>query len=307
VPKDYYDSLGVSRSASSEEITKAYKKLARLHHPDRNPGDKKAEAKFKEVQTAYDTLSDAEKRKMYDQFGPDGPGMGPGGPGGGFGGAGGMPQVDPEMANEVFSRLFGNAGGGGGFFGGGGTPGGGGKRRKSRTQLEPENLPDIEVDATIPFLDAANGGTIEISVGGRSIGLKVPAGIDDGKKLRVAGQGPNGEDIKVRIRIGEHSYFERKGRDILLEVPVSYAEAFLGGRVEVPTVDGRRVEVKIRAGTSGTTRTRLPGFGVAGGDMYLLFRVVLPKGEPDAKTRELVEELARLHPLDARADVEWKT
>lgn len=302
MPKDYYDSLGVSRSASSEEITKAYKKLARLHHPDRNPGDKKAEAKFKEVQTAYDTLSDAEKRKLYDQFGEAGPSMGAGNP---FGG-GGMPQVDPEMANEVFSRLFGNAGGGGGgFFGGGGAAPG--RKRKGRAQPEPETMPDIEVDAPVAFLDAANGGTISLSVGGRSIDVKIPAGMEDGRKLRVPGQGPNGEDIKVRVRVGEHPYFERKGRDILLEVPVSYAEAFLGGKVEVPTVDGRRVEVKIRPGTSGTTRTRLPGFGVAGGDMYLLFRVVLPKGEPDAKTRELVEELARLRPVDARAEVEWKS
>lgn len=307
MPKDYYDTLGVTRSASSEEITKAYKKLARKHHPDRNPGDKKAEAAFKEVQTAYDILSDAEKRKLYDQYGHEGPNMGAGGPGGFPGGGGGMPQVDPDMANEVFSRLFGSGGGGGGFFGGGGGGAPGGRKRKGRQAPEPQSAPDIEVDVTVPFLTAANGGSIALAVGGREIDVKVPPGMEEGKRLRVAGQGPDGEDIKVRIRIAPHEYFESRGRDIMLEVPVSYTEAFLGGKVEVPTIDGRRVDVKIRAGTSGLTRTRLPGFGISGGDMYLLFRVVLPKGEPDARTRELIEELTRLHPIDARADVEWKS
>lgn len=311
MPKDYYEVLGVSRSASADEIAKAYRKLARQHHPDRNPGDKQAEARFKEIQNAYDTLSDPKKKAMYDQFGTEVPPGAAGGgfPGGGntftFGGPGGQ-QVDPEMAQEMFRRMFGGGGGAGGFEDLFGSFSGGGQRRgrgRSRAQPAPEA---VEVEAHVPFLTAALGGTIGLRVGDRDIDVKVPPGFEDGKKLRVAGQGEYGEDILVRIRVDPHPYFRREGRDVLLDVPISVSEAILGGKVEVPTVAGKRVTVKVPPGTSSGSRVRLPGMGVAGGDQYLVMKVVVPKGKPDDRTKELIEEYAKLHPDDVRIDVPWR-
>jgi DnaJ-class molecular chaperone len=315
--RDYYEVLGVSRTASQEEIKKAYRKLARQNHPDRNPGDKAAEARFKEIQNAYDTLSDPQKRAQYDQFGAEGPlggagaGAGPGGFSFNFGGPGGQTfQGDPAMAEELFRRfghLFGQGGGGGpgpdigDIFG---QPGGRGKGRGRSRRAQPAE--HLEAEATVPFQTAAVGGAVSLRVNGSQIEVKVPPGIDDGQKLRVAGQGPGGGDIFVRIRVAPHPYFKREGKDIILEVPISVGEAILGGKVEVPTVDGRRVDVKIRPGTSSGTRTRLPGFGIAGGDQFLVFRVMVPKGAPDQRSKELIEEYIRLHPIDARADVPWK-
>jgi DnaJ-class molecular chaperone len=309
MPKDYYEVLGVSRSASADEIAKAYRKLARQHHPDRNPGDKQAEGRFKEIQNAYDTLSDPKKKAMYDQFGTEvPPGAGGGFPGGGgtftFGGPGGQ-QVDPEMAQEMFRRMFGG-GGGGGFEDLFGSSSGGGRTRgrgRPRAQPAPEA---VEVEAHVPFLTAALGGTIGLRVGDRDIDVKVPPGFEDGKKLRVAGQGEYGEDILVRIRVDPHPYFRREGRDVLIDVPISVPEAVLGGKVEVPTVAGKRVTVKVPPGTSSGSRVRLPGMGVAGGDQYLVMKVVVPKGKPDDRTKELIEEYAKLHPDDVRIDVPWR-
>src|SRR5262245_34003377 len=193
MPRDYYEVLGVSRTASADEITKAYKKLARQNHPDKNPGDKNAEARFKEIQNAYDVLNDAQKRAQYDQFGHAGPQMGGGGAGPGgfhfnFGGPGGQ-QIDPEVAQEMFGRLFGE-GGGINFediLGGAGAGRGRGRGRTRRSA--PEN---VEAEATVPFMTAALGGDINLLLGDRQIEVKVPAGMEDGKKLRVAGQGPGG-------------------------------------------------------------------------------------------------------------------
>jgi DnaJ-class molecular chaperone len=310
MPKDYYEVLGVSRSASADEIAKAYRKLARQHHPDRNPGDKQAEGRFKEIQNAYDTLIDPKKKAMYDQFGTEVP---PGAGGSGFPGAGGTTftfgpggqQIDPEMAQEMFRRMFGG-GGSGGFEDLFGSSAGGSRSRsrgRSRAQPAPEA---VEVEAHVPFLTAALGGTIGLRVGDRDIDVKVPPGFEDGKKLRVAGQGEYGEDILVRIRLDPHPYFRREGRDVLIDVPISVPEAVLGGKVEVPTVAGKRVTVKVPPGTSSGSRVRLPGLGVAGGDQYLVMKVVVPKGKPDDRTKELIEEYATLHPDDVRIDVPWR-
>lgn len=307
MPRDYYEILGVSRSASADDIAKAYKTLARKHHPDRNPGDKTAESKFKEIQNAYDTLNDPKKKGFYDQHGTDIPQGGTGGgfPGGGFPGGfqpGGQ-QIDPEMAQEMFRRMFGPGGGGGG--GGfedilGGRSRGRGRQR-SQSPAEP-----IEVEAHVPFLTAALGGTIGLRIGDRDIDVKVPAGFEDGKKLRVAGQGDSGEDIVVKVRVEPHQFFRREGKDVLLDVPISIPEAALGGKVEVPTVAGKRVTVKVAPGTSSGSRIRLPGMGMAGGDQYLVMKVVVPKGKPDDRTKELLEEYAKLHPDDVRIDVPWR-
>ena len=309
MPRDHYEVLGISRSATADEIAKAYRKLARQHHPDRNPGDKQAEGRFKEIQNAYDTLSDPKKKQMYDQFGTDMPPGAGGFPGGGgfqFGGPGGQ-QIDPEMAQEVFRRMFGGGGGapggGGGFEDLFGSFGGRGRRGRGRAQAPAEA---VEVEARVPFLTAAVGGTIGLRVGDRDIDVKVPPGFEDGKKLRVAGQGEFGEDIVVKVRVEPHPYFRREGRDVLIDVPISIPEAVLGGKVEVPTVAGKRVTVKVPPGTSSGSRVRLPGMGVAGGDQYLVMKVVVPKGKPDDKTTKLIEDYAKLHPDDVRIDVPWR-
>jgi len=311
MPRDPYDVLGVSKTATAEEIQKAYRKLSKKYHPDRNPGDKQAETRFKEIQNAYDVLSDPKKKAMYDQFGTDVPPGAPGAgfPGGGFQyGQGGAQQMDPEMAQELFRRMFGGGAGGGGGGGGFedlfGSMGGRGRGRgRSRPQPPAET---VEVEARVPFLTAALGGTIGLRVGDRDIDVKVPAGFEDGKKLRVAGQGEYGEDIVVKVRVEPHAYFRREGKDILLDVPISIPEAVLGGKVEVPTVSGKRVTVKIPPGTSSGSRIRLPAMGAGGGDQYLVMKVVVPKGRPDDRTRELIEEYAELHPDDVRIDVPWR-
>jgi DnaJ-class molecular chaperone len=310
MPRDHYEVLGVSRTASAEEITKAYKKLARQNHPDKNPGDKGAEARFKELQNAYDVLNDSTKRAQYDQFGHEGPQMGgAGGPGGfhfNFGGPGGGSQIDPEVAQEMFGKLFGE--GGGIRFedilgGAGGGESGRGRKGRSRRTAPAEN---VEVEASVPFMTAALGGTISLRINSHGIDVKVPPGMEDGKKLRVSGQGPGGGDITVKVNVQPHPYFRREGKDILLDVPISVAEAILGGKVEVPTVDGRRVDVKVRPGTSSGSKMRLPGFGVAGGDQYLVFKIVVPKGSPDDKSKELIQEYEKLNRMDPRGDTGWK-
>jgi curved DNA-binding protein len=303
MPRDHYEVLGVSKSASAEEIAKAYKKLARQHHPDKNPGDKQAEVRFKEIQNAYDILNDPKKKAIYDQYGTDVP---PGAPGGGFPGGFQFPggqQVDPELAQEMFRRMFPTAGGANFDDLFNQSSGRGRGRGRARPQPAPEA---IEVEARVPFMTAALGGSIGLRVGDRDIDVRVPAGFEDGKKLRVAGQGEYGEDIVVKVRVDPHAYFRREGKDILLDVPISIPEAVLGGKVEVPTVNGKRLTVKVPPGTSSGSRVRLPGMGIAAGDQILVMKVVVPKGKPDDRTKELIEEYATLHPDDVRIDVPWR-
>lgn len=282
--RDHYETLGVSKSATAEEITKAYKKLARQHHPDRNLGDKSAEAKFKEIQSAYDTLNDPKKKSNYDQFGTDQP-MPEGGPGGfhfGGGQPGGM-NIDPEMFQDLLGR----------FTGGG---------RRGRKKQPP---PDLEAEARIPLATAASGGTVSMRLDSKTIDVKIPAGIEEGKKLRIPGQGPGGSDITVKILFDDHPFFRREGRDIYLDVPISIPEAIQGCKIEVPTVAGKRATVKIAPGTSGGTKLRLGGQGLPGGDQYLVFKVSVPK-HADERTMKLVEEFRKLHPEDPRADAPWR-
>jgi DnaJ-class molecular chaperone len=317
MPRDPYEVLGVSKTASKEEIQKAYRKLSKKHHPDRNPGDKQADATYKEVQTAYETLSDPTKKENYDRFGFAGPGGFPGAggfPGGGGGGfSGGFPggvnfggpgggNVDPEMAEELFKNLFGGAGGGAGpdlgdLFGGGRRA-----RQKPRTR-RPET---VESDVTVPFEVAANGGSVAIEIGGRRIDVKVPAGIEEGKRLRVPPEATGSAEVLLRVKVAPHPYFRRDGNDLYLDVPLSLPEAVLGAKVEVPTLDGTRLEVKVPPGTSGGAKLRLRGKGVSGGDQYLVFKVTVPGGAVDEKSRELIEEFAKLNPQTPRANVPWR-
>jgi curved DNA-binding protein len=150
------------------------------------------------------------------------------------------------------------------------------------------------------------GGSVAIDVGGRRIDVKVPAGIGEGKRLRVPPEATGGTEVLLRVNIAPHQWFRREGNDIYLDVPISVSEAILGGKVEVPTIDGARLEVKVPPGTSSGAKLRLRGKGVADGDQYLVFKVVVNPGPVDDRSRELIEEFAKLNPKNARENVPWK-
>jgi len=295
MPRDYYEVLGVPRNASEADIKKAYRKLARQHHPDRNPGNKQAEARFKEVQEAYDVLNDKTKRAQYDRFGFAGPGMGGEGP---FRAQGAGPGsfefqgVNPEDLESILGAF-----GGGGFAEAFGRRG----RGRARAARPPES---VEAEVAIPFLKAALGGTVSLNVDGRAIDLRVPAGVEDGKKLRLAGQGPGGGDLYARVKIEPHPYFRREGNNVILEVPISVTEAILGAKVDVPTLDGTHLTVTVPAGTSSGARLRLRGKGIAGGDQFIEIKIAVPKTN-DERSRQLIEEFARLHPQNPRENTPW--
>jgi DnaJ-class molecular chaperone len=301
MPRDYYEVLGVPRNSSADEIKKAYRKLARDNHPDRNPGDKQAEQRFKEIQDAYDVLSDKTKKAQYDQFGHAGPGMHAGGPGG----AGGVPPffwstgggeegIDPRVA-EFFR--------GGGIDDLEGLSEMLGQRPRGRRGRRPAEPREVESEVQIPLETAALGGPLNIDVGGRELEVKVPAGVEDGKVLRLQGQAPGGGNLLLRLRIAEHPFFRREGHDLILEVPLSLSEAILGTKVDVPTLDGTRLTVKVPPGTSSGTRLRIRGKGLKGGDQYIETKIVTPA--VDGRSLELIEEFARLNPENPRQGKPW--
>ena len=312
MPRDLYEVLGVKKDASEEDIKKAYRKLARQYHPDRNPGDKQAESRFKEVQEAYDVLSDKSKRSNYDRFGTAEPGAGfgggRGGPGpGNFhfnwgGGPGGAQQVDPAEAADLFRQFFGGGGGGEGgpdlseLFGQQRPRGGRGRR--------PPPAQEVESEVTIPFQTAALGGSVNLQVDGRELSVKIPAGIEEGQSLRLQGQAPGGGNLRLVIHVAPHPYFRREGNNLVLEVPLSLPEAVLGTKVDVPTLDGTMLAVKVPPGTSSGSRLRLRGKGIKGGDQYIEIKIVAPAPK-DERSRELIEEFARLNPQSPRAGLPW--
>jgi curved DNA-binding protein len=305
MPRDYYEVLGVAKGASDEDIKKAYRKLARQYHPDRNPGDKQAETRFKEVQDAYDVLSDKGKRAQYDRFGfagPDGgfPGAGPGGGPRGQtfhwgGGPGGFENVDPSAFADIL-RGF-------GVDFDMGPEGLGPRPRGGRTRRAASREP-VTAEVTIPFLTAAQGGSVSLQLNDHSLDVKIPAGVQEGQTLRLQGQGGGGADLHLKLHVAPHTFFRRENNDILLEVPLSLREAVLGTRVDVPTLDGSRLSVKVPPGTSSGTRLRLRGKGIKGGDQYIETKVVVPAPR-DERSRELIEEFARLNPQDPRAGLPW--
>jgi DnaJ-class molecular chaperone len=312
MPRDYYESLGVKKGASEDEIKRAYRKLARQFHPDRNPGDKSAETKFKEVQEAYDVLSDKKKRQQYDQFGFVGPDAGAGGAGTGpfQWGGGNYRNATPDEAAEVFRRFFGGGMGAGHGFEDGEEGEGidlgelfgqqrGGTGRRSRAPAE------VESEVTVPFETAAVGGKLSVNVDGTNIDVTVPSGVKEGQTLRLRGQAPGGGNLLLKIKIAPHPYFRREDNDVILDVPISVSEAILGSKVEVPTVDGTRLAVKIPPGSSSGSRLRLRGKGISGGDQYIQLQLVVPTVK-DERSRELIEEFARLHPQDPRSHVPWR-
>lgn len=333
--QDFYDVLGVSRTASADEIQKAYRKLARQYHPDLNPDDKAAQQKFKDIQNAYDVLSEPEKRKMYDQFGPDFDKMG-GNPFGG-GARGGNPFGGGAGGGGFsFEDILGGGRGGsgpGGFqfdgdlgdlfrqFGGGGGAAGGGRRGG---RAAPVDGGDLTADLTIPFATAVLGGEAAISVGRNgkqeSIQVKIPAGVETGRKMRLRGQGgpaPKGGkpgDLLVTLKVAAHPCFKRVGNNLEVRLPITVREAVLGATVDLPTPGGT-VALKIPAGSSGGRRLRVKGQGVRqakgeAGDLYVELQIRLPEtlseGESlDDATQQAVEALDRLYQQPVRSQIVW--
>lgn len=304
MPRDYYEVLGLKRDASEDEIKRAYRKLAREHHPDRNPGDKQAESRFKEVQEAYDVLSDKTKRGQYDQFGSAGPGGRPNGAPGGFqwGGGGGFGEgveIDPSQFEELL-RGFGGGAGVGGFeeiFTQQGRRAGRGRRAQPR---EP-----VTTTLRVPFETAVLGGTMSLSVNDRAIDVRIPAGVNEGQTLRLQGQGPGGADLLLKIEIGSHAFFRREGNDLIITAPVTIAEAVLGAKIDVPTLQGEKLTMKIPAGASSGSRLRLRGKGVNGGDQYVEIKIVAPP-KIDDESRTLMEQFAQRNPQQPRSGPPWE-
>lgn len=284
MPRDPYEVLGVNRTATQDDIKKAYRKLARECHPDRNPGDKAAEARFKEVQDAYDILGDEQKKAQFDQFGFAGTQQGaPFGQGSPFGQ--GFEGAEIDLGDIL-----------GGMFGGRGR---GGRSRRGRPSPEP-----TLVEMSIPLELAHTGGKRAFRFNGKDMELTIPAGIAEDRKLKLAGQGEGGGDLLVTIRYAPHIYLRRDGNDLVLETPVSLPEAALGTRVDIPTLDGARLTVKIPAGASSGQRLRLKGRGLAGGDMHIEVKIVAP-AVADDKGRALLEDFAKLYPQQPRAGLAW--
>lgn len=325
--RDYYDILGVTKKATADEIRKAHRKLALKYHPDRNAGSKSAEEKFKEVQEAYDILSDDKKRKQYDEFGHAGVGTAGAPPPGadpfeafrraqGQGGRGGYTQwrASPGVSVEdfdmgsMFEQLFGNRGGAESGRGTGGRSG-------RRARPEPPRGQDIDHPINLTFEQAARGITLPLQVsradGGETIEVKIPAGVKDGSRIRIRGQGEQtgGEpgDIIIIAHVLPHAYFRRDGLDIFVEVPISMYEALLGTKVTVPTLDGQ-VTLTIPPGTSGGAKLRIKGQGIERaeekGDQYVVVKVVVPK-KIDEEDKAVIEKLALKYPVNARADLAW--
>jgi len=292
MPRDPYEVLGVGRGATNDEITKTYRTLAKKYHPDKNPGNKDAEAKFKEVQEAYDILSDKDLRAKYDQFGFAGV-HGQGFPGGGDPGAG-----PGGFSMDDLAKMFGQ--GGGGFSFEDFIPGmkrGRGRRGGAPVQ---DSLAQVRID----FLTAANGGKVEIGVDGKTIQVTIPPGTETGKKLRIPKQGANGGNLILEIEVDPHPYFRRVGNDVVIECPISLVEAALGTKVEVPNLQGNRVEVKIPPGITSGNRLRLKGMGILDGNLLVELKIVAPAVK-EGRAKELLEELARVQPQSVRTGLGW--
>lgn len=300
--RDYYDVLGVSRSASSDEIRKAYKKLARKYHPDANSDDAGAEQKFAEITEAHEVLGDEDKRRKYDQFGhnwsrvPEGAaggnpfgahGFGGGGPGAGF------------SFDDILGGMFGGAGGRG--------------PRPGRPQ--PRKGEDVRTSIEVPFLVGVEGGEHELSLrnGDKTerLSFRIPPGVESGKTIRLAGQGHPGMqggppgDVLVTVNVSPHPYFRRDGFKLILEVPITVSEAALGAKIEVPTLTEGDVIVSVPPETSSGAKLRLRGKGVLNrgtgqrGDQLVTIKVVIPKDLTE-EAQELFRQLTDALPENPR-------
>jgi len=324
--KDYYATLGVAKSGTSKDLKQAYRKLARKFHPDVNPGDKKAEARFKEINEAYEVLGDPEKRRKYDELGANwrmyeqaqqqgnwppgaqaGQGqwrvdLGPGGPGGGF------RTVDEEEMRRIFgdedpfSDFFKT------FFGGmGGEPGPRGRGGRATRARQGQ---DVEYEIELALEDALQGATKRLSLQhdgqARSIDVRIPAGVGEGSRVRVAGEGGAGAggghagDLYLRVHMRSHPQFERRGRDLHMRLPVPVTVAVLGGEVDVPTLAGTHLRLRIPATTQNGQVFRLKGHGMPSvgkpddrGDLFAAVDVQVPR-QLTAEQRKHYEGLAKL-------------
>ena len=314
--KDFYQVLGVAKDADAVAIKKAYRKLARTLHPDHNPGDKSAEEKFKQVGEAYSVLSDPKERAQYDQLRAMAGGgarfsAGPGGAAGGgfedlfgglFGGGGGT--------RVRYSTQGGGAAGNledllGGMFGGGGG-GFGGTRR-------PQPGADLMATTTLPFRHAVEGSTVSLGVEGRTVKARLPVGVRDGQKIRIRGKGRPGDagapagDLVVTVNVTPHPVFGIDGKNLRMTLPVTFAEAALGTQIDVPTLDGQTVKLKVPAGTPSGRVLRVRGHGVkvthGPGDLLVTVQVAVPQ-KLSADARRAVEAFAAAtEGEDVRADL----
>lgn len=309
--KDFYKVLGVSKDASEAELKKVYRKLAREFHPDSNQGNAKAEAKFKEISEAYSVLSDKDQRAEYDQIRAMGSGarFSAGGPQGGFDdafsgfGRGGQQY---NFQGGGFEDILGGMFGGGGRFGQstGGFRGYGG----------PQKGQDLVSSVTIDFFEAFHGDTMSLTTSeGRTVKVKIPAGVADAQKIRLRGKGyasPDGGepgDIVLTVKVKKHPVFERDGLNIKVNVPVTFVEATLGATIEVPTPDGENVKLKVAPGTPSGRSLRVKGRGIKAakgtGDLLAVVQIAVPSHLDDA-AREALEKFSSVAPTEnPRADL----
>jgi curved DNA-binding protein len=314
--RDLYEILGVPRTASPEEIRKAYRRLAKKYHPDMNPGDKKAEEKFKEITAAHEVLSDPKRRKLYDEFGPDALRTG-------FDEKaaeqyrqwkqhGGRPGQEVPFDLGDFETV--NVGGFGNYdfgdlFGdlfGGRRPGG---RRRGPV---PRPGPDAEAEVEVDLRDAVLGAERDLRIEDRTLRVKIPPGVTDGSRIRLAGQGGPGleggpaGDLFLVVRLRLPASMRREGHDLYLELPLTVPEAALGGEVVLPTFEGP-VRLKVPAGSQSGRQLRLRGKGLPDlrggdrGDLYAVARIVLP--EESEALRTAVKPLEALYKSDPRAGI----
>ncbi len=291
--KDYYQILGVSRSASADEIRAAYRKLALKYHPDRNPGNKQAEEKFKEMNEAYQVLSDPQKRARYDQLGSAYSS---------YQRSGGQPSdfdwgqwyTTGGGGQQVnFDELFGSAGGGGfsdffrAIFGGAGG--------MSAAEAHTRRAPTYEQPVSISLQEAFQGATRLLETGGRRVQVKIPAGSKTGTKVRVAGGAPDGSDLYLKVAVQDDARFEREGANLYAPVQVDVFTAILGGEVEVPTMAGR-LKLTIPAGTQPDQKIRIAGRGMPQlknpqekGDLFVQVKIRIPKNL-SAEQKELLHK-----------------
>jgi len=318
--KDYYKMLGVSKTASQADIGKAFKKLARKYHPDVNPGDKKAEETFKGISEAYEVLSNKDKRKKYDTYGSVDVGGFPGGGGRSYTYTynpfeGGQAKYGREFDFNDLSDIFGDV------FGGMGGVKGGQKRRPGRTygpqyQRAPIKGKDLHFSISLDLLDAIKGCEKKVKLSnGVTFKVKIPAGVSDGSKIRLAGKGEPGHnggspgDLFIEPKIKSHPFFRRKEDDIELDLPLNLSEALAGAKVKVPTINGS-VEMKIPAGSQSGQKMRLKGKGAKNlktkklGDQYVILQVRVPENL-DVKTKEEVLQSIKGKEKDPRKHF-WK-
>ena len=289
--KDYYAVLGVAKDATDKEITKTYRKLARKYHPDTNPNNTSAEEKFKDISAAYDVLGDESRRKEYDEVrraGPSAFGMN-GARGAGHGGfSGGQPfDMGGTDISDLISQMFGGGGG------------------RGRGGVDPRRGTDLEASLDISFVDAVTGTTtsLRLSTDGeskpREVNVRIPAGVDNGQRIRIKGRGEPGRsgapagDLLLTCNVAAHHLFGREGKNLTVQLPITFTEAALGANIEVPTLDGSTVTLRLKAGTQAGSRHRVKGKGIIAnddfGDLIVSVEVVVPKDLTD-KQKKLLQQ-----------------